>query len=75
MAASLIAPMASLLIKPVASLLMNAITWKGVRRAAKGQEGKFLPLLALPLSNIEIIKYFNYEPTLNGVFQEIIYLE
>ena len=41
-AASLIAPMASSLIQPVASSLMNAIT-------RKGQEGGFLPLLALPL--------------------------
>ena len=42
MAASLIAPMASLFMKPVASSLINAIS-------GKGQEGGFLPLLALPL--------------------------
>ena len=48
-AASLIAPLASWLIRPVASSLLNAITGKRVRRAGKGQEGGFLPLLALPL--------------------------
>ena len=42
MAASLIAPRVSSLIQPVASWLINAITWKG-------QEGGYLPLLALPL--------------------------
>ena len=42
MAASLIAPMASLFMQPVASSLINAIS-------GKGQEGGFLPLLALPL--------------------------
>ena len=42
MAASVIAPMASLLIQPVASSLINVVT-------GKGQEGEFLPLLALLL--------------------------
>ena len=49
MAASSIAPMASLLIQPVASLLINALSGKVVRRARKGKECGFLPLLALPL--------------------------
>ena len=39
---SLIAPMASSLIQPVASSLINVIS-------GKGQEGGFLPLLALPV--------------------------
>ena len=42
MAASFIAPMASSLMQPITSSLINSIT-------AKGQEGGFLPLLALPL--------------------------
>ena len=42
-AASLIPPMTSSLIQPVASSLINSIT-------GKGQEGGFLPLLALPLT-------------------------
>ena len=49
MAASLITAMASSLIQPLAFLLINAITGKGVRRAGKGQESGFLPLLAAPL--------------------------
>ena len=48
MAASLIVPTASSLIQPVASSLVNAISGKGVMREGKGQEGEFLPLLALP---------------------------
>ena len=43
MAASLIAPMASSFIQPVASSLIKAITGKGVRRARRGQEGRFFP--------------------------------
>ena len=49
MAASLIVPMASSLIQPVASSLINTITRKGVGRAGKGQESRFLSLLSLPL--------------------------
>ena len=49
MAVSLLAPLASFLIQPLASSLINAISGKGVRRAGDGQEGEFLPLLALPL--------------------------
>ena len=48
MALSLIAPMPSLLIQPVPSSLINAVTGKRVRKTGKGQEGGFLPLLALP---------------------------
>ena len=48
-ASFLIAPMASSLIQPVASSLINAMSRKGVMRAGKGQQGRFLPLLALPL--------------------------
>ena len=44
-----VASMASSFIQPVASSLINDITGKGVRRAGKGQEGGYLPLLALPL--------------------------
>ena len=47
MDASLIAAMAPSLIQPVASSLINAIKW--VMRVEKGQEGGFLPSLALPL--------------------------
>ena len=43
MAATLTASMASSLIQPVSSALINVIT-------GKGQEGGFLPLLALPLT-------------------------
>ena len=49
MAASLIPPMASSLIRPVASLLINAFSGKGFTIAVKGQEGRIIPLLALPL--------------------------
>ena len=35
--------------QPVASSLINAITRKGVMRAEKGEENRFLSLLALPL--------------------------
>ena len=49
MVASLIAPMASLLAKPAGSSRINTISGEGVMRAGKGQEGGFLPLLALPL--------------------------
>ena len=49
MAVSLIAPIASSLIKPVTCSLINNISGKGVMRVGKGQEGGFLPLLALPL--------------------------
>ena len=41
--------MTSSLIQPVASSLINASTGKRVKRVEKGQEGVFLPLLALPL--------------------------
>ena len=47
MDASLISAMAPSLIQPVASSLINAIKW--VMRVEKGQEGGFLPSLALPL--------------------------
>ena len=49
MVASLIEPMASLLVKPAGSSRINTISGEGVMRAGKGQEGGFLPLLALPL--------------------------
>ena len=41
---------AASLIVPVTSSLINAIIGKGVLRAGKGQEGRFLPLLVLPLT-------------------------
>ena len=41
--------MASSLIQPMDSSLINAITGKRVVRARRGQEGGFIPLLALPL--------------------------
>ena len=41
--------MASSFIQSVAFSLINAISGKGVKRAGKGQEGGFLPLIALPL--------------------------
>ena len=41
--------MASSLMQPVALSLVNALTTKGVMRSGKGQEGGFLPLLALLL--------------------------
>ena len=49
MAASLISPMASLLIQPATSSMINSINGKTAMRARKGDEGGFLPLLALPL--------------------------
>ena len=48
-AASLIAHMASSLTQPVGSSLINAISGKRAWEQEKGQEGKILPLLALPL--------------------------
>ena len=47
MIASLISPMASSLMQSVAFSLINAIIGKGVMRAEKGQEGRFLVLLVL----------------------------
>ena len=41
---------AASLIVPVTSSLINAIIGKGVLRAGKEQEGRFLPLLVLPLT-------------------------
>ena len=41
---------AASLIVPVTSSLINAIIGKGVLRAGKEQEGRFLPLLLLPLT-------------------------
>ena len=49
MAASLIGSLAHSLIQPMASSLVNAITGKRATRLEKGQEGRFLPLLALSL--------------------------
>ena len=49
-AASLIGPLAHSLIQPMASSLINAIAGKRATRSEKGQEGRFLPLLALPLT-------------------------
>ena len=49
MSTSLIAPVASPLIQSVALSLENVISWKGFVRAGKGEEGRFLSLLALPL--------------------------
>ena len=48
-AASLQAPRVSSLIQLVAFSLMNTITGKGLTRAEKGQKGRFLLSLALPL--------------------------
>ena len=48
-AASLLVPWVSSLIQPVAFSLINTITGKGLTRAEKGQKGRFLLLLALPL--------------------------
>ena len=47
--ASLQAPWVSSLIQLVAFSLMNTITGKGLTRAEKGQKGRFLLSLALPL--------------------------
>ena len=46
MVPSLMAPMTSSLMQTVAFSLINAIFVRGVRRAGKGQEAGFLPLLA-----------------------------
>ena len=48
-AASLQVPWVSSLIQLVAFSLMNTITGKGLTRAEKGQKGRFLLSLALPL--------------------------
>ena len=48
-AASLIGTLAHSLIQPMAFSLINAITGKRATRSENGQEGRFLPLLALPL--------------------------
>ena len=48
-AASLQASWVSSLIQLVAFSLMNTITGKGLTRAEKGQKGRFLLSLALPL--------------------------
>ena len=50
MSFSLRAPMASSLLKPAVSSLIYTITGKGIMRAGKGQEGRFLQLLAIPLT-------------------------
>ena len=48
-AASLQAPWVSSLIQLLAFSLINTITEKGLTRAEKGQKGRFLLSLALPL--------------------------
>ena len=64
----MLAPLAASLVQPVISSVVNGIGGKGVRRAGKGyMEKKFLVSFH-PLSNIEISKYFSYEPRFNGVF-------
>ena len=80
MARSLIASMTSSLIQLAPSLLMNHIFRKGVimLKATDEIAGKECNnmyymdknVLFLPhsLSNIEITKYFNYEPSVNGPF-------
>ena len=49
MSALFVALMASSLMQPVVSSLINVLTRKRVLRAGVGQQGRFLPLLALPL--------------------------
>ena len=55
MSVSLIATMASSLLKPAVSSLIYTITGKGIMRAGKRQEGRFLQLLAIPLTT-EVLK-------------------
>ena len=72
------APMVDLLIARMASSLMQrgdfsllgSILGKGVMRAGKGQEGRFLPLFALPSMmkiqrNESSIKIFSSAPSFN----------
>ena len=49
MAASVIATMVSSLMQFMASSLINVVFGKGGTTAVKGQEGRILPLTALPL--------------------------
>ena len=46
---AMMTPLAALLIAPMACSLINGITGKGVKRAEKIQEGRFLQHLALSL--------------------------
>ena len=61
-----LAPLAASLAHPVTSSVVKGVSGRGVRRAGRGYIDKnFLFHL---LSNIDIIKYLNYEPRFNDVF-------
>ena len=53
--------------QPVISSVVKSISVRGVRRAGRGYMDKNFLVLLHSLKNIEITKYFNYEPRFNGV--------
>ena len=69
---AVLGPLAASLVHPVISSVVKGITERRVMRPGRGYNKIFL---FYPLNNIEITKYFIYEPLFNGVFQEIIYLK
>ena len=64
----MLAPLAASVVQTVILLVVKVITGRGVRRAEKGYMDKKILVPFHPLTNIEIIKYLNYEPMSNGVF-------
>ena len=75
MVVSLIARMAFSLIQLLAFSLINPITGKGVMRPKKGEEGRFLPLLALPLTmkvlRKEVIKIGRRCNNINHMYKKL----
>ena len=71
----LIARMAFSLIQLLAFSLINPITGKGVMRPKKGEEGRFLPLLALPLTvkvlRKEVIKIGRRCNNINHMYKKL----
>ena len=65
---AVLAPLAASLVQPMIFSAIKGISGKKVRRAGRGyMNNKFLFPIH-PLRYIEINKYINYEPWLNGVF-------
>ena len=56
-----------------ASLLGNMMAGKGVNRATKEVNRARISILPHTLTNLEIERYYQREPRLNGIYHVIIY--